>query len=122
MQDSLRTRLEWIASQPAPKSLALRRLAFRNRPDSSVELLATMDDSRRLNSHGLDREGIRAREAERIGTEQPLQATVRSTGMGQPLVIRARFTHKDYMFQNSKSREDSVDVLLADSTGSHAPD
>ena len=112
LQDSLRTRLDWIATQPLLKSVTLVRLAFRNRPDSSVDLLATVEDGRRINSHGLDREGARALEADRIGKDRPLQAIVRSSGIELPLVVRALFTRKDYMFQNSKSVEDSVDVLL----------
>jgi hypothetical protein len=122
LQDSLHERLEWIAAQPAPKSLALRGLAFRNRPDSAVELLATFEDARRLNSHGMDRDGIRAREAERIGIQRPLQAAVLASGIVAPLAVRARFTHKDYMFQNSKTQTDSVEVLFPDSTGSHGAD
>ena len=122
LQDSLMTRLEWIATQPLPKSVTLLRLAFRNRADSTVELLATVEDGRRINSHGLDEEGIRAREAERIGAERPLQAVVLSAGVNIPLAVRARFTHKDYMFQNSKTRTDSVEVLFPDSTGAHGVD
>jgi len=122
LQDSLHERLEWIATQPSPKSLTLRGLAFRNRPDSAVELLAIFEDSRRLNSHGLDRDGIRSLEASRIGTERPLQAVVLSAGINIPLSVRARFSHKDYMFQNSKNRMDSVEVLFPDSTGSHGAD
>ena len=122
LQDSLHPKLEWLATQPLPKSVTLLRLAFRNRTDSMVELLATVEDGRRLNSHGLDKEGIRAREAERIGAEHPLEAGVRSTGIAHPFVVRARFTHRDYLFQNSKPMDDSVEVLFHDGTGPHEPD
>jgi len=122
LQDSLMTRLEWIATQPLPKSVTLLRLAFRNRADSTVELLATVEDGRRINSHGLDEEGIRAREAERIGAENPLHVAVRSTRIDQPFVVRARFTHRDYLFQNAKAKQDSVEILLHDATAPHVPD
>ena len=122
LQDSLHERLEWIATLPPSGSMVLRGLSFRNRPDSVTELFAILEDGRRLNSHGLDREGIRDREAKRIGTERPLQASVRSAGIVQPFVVRVRFTHRDYMFQNSKPTDDSVEVLFPDSTGSHGAD
>lgn len=122
LQDSLREKLDWIASQPPSVSLSIRRLAFRNGRDSTVELLATVEDSRRLNSHGLGGEAIRAVEAKRIGAERPMLANVRSAGIDRPFVVRARFTHRDYMFQNSKAREDSVDVLFPGESGSHEPD
>jgi hypothetical protein len=114
MQDSLRQQLEWIASQATPKGIELVRLAFHDLPDSNLELLATVEDSRRLNSHGLDGDGIRAVEAARIGKERPLLAAVRSAGIAQPFVVRAVFVHRDYLFQNSHAVRDSVEVRSAD--------
>jgi len=114
MQDSLRERLDWIASQATPDGIKLVRLAFHDLPDSNTELLATVEDSRRLNSHGLDAAGIRAVEAARIGNERPLLAAVRSAGIAQPFVVRAVFVSRDYLFQNSHAKRDSVDVRPSD--------
>jgi hypothetical protein len=122
LQDSLRPRLEWLSKQKTPTELLLVRLSFRNRPDSTVELRAVLDDDHRMNSHGLTPEEIRRQEAKRIGSAAPLIASVRSAGIQEPLVVRARFRHRDYMFQASKTRLDSVDVQLADSTRSTAND
>jgi hypothetical protein len=110
MQDSLRPRLEWIATQTTPDGTKLVRLAFHDLPDSNMELLATIEDSRRLNSHGLDGQGIRAVEAARIGKERPLLGAVRSAGIALPFVVRAVFVHRDYLFQNSHAVRDSVEV------------
>jgi len=122
MQDSLRPRLEWVASQATPDGTKLVRLAFHDLPDSNMELVATVEDSRRLNSHGLDRDGIRAVEASRIGKERPLQAAVRSAGISQPFVVRAVFIHRDYLFQNSHAVRDSVEVRPSDGPVPTDPD
>lgn len=122
MQDSLRPRLEWIASQPTPDGTKLVRLAFHDLPDSDMELLATVEDSRRLNSHGLDGDGIRAAEAARIGKERPLLAAARYAGIAQSFVVRAVFIHRDYLFQNSHAVRDSVEVRPPDGPVPTDPD
>jgi len=114
-QDSLKNQLQWLSTRPLPSGWRLGTLAFRNRPDSTVELVALLEDSRRLNSHGYDRAGMRTREAERANRERPLWTNFRQAGILSPLVVRAAFSHKDYLFQNARTVEDTVEVPLADS-------
>lgn len=122
LQDSLRNQLVWLSREPLPSGLTLRSLSFRNRPDSGTELRATVRDSRRLNSHGLDAAGVRLLEARRIGEERPLHASTRTAGIQEPVKIRAIFVHRDYLFQASKAKTDSVDLVLPDSTHSASAD
>jgi len=122
LQDSLHAPLEWLSHEPIPSGLTLRSLSFRNRMDSGTELRATVRDSRRLNSHGLDAAGVRLMEARRIGEERPLHASARTAGIQEPVKIRAIFIHRDYLFQGSKAKTDSVDLVLPDSTHSAAAD
>jgi hypothetical protein len=114
-QDSLRPRLEWIASRPLPDGLSLKSIAFRERADSSLELVAGLVDQRRLNSHGLDRAGVRALESGRIAKERPLVDQTRQAGIGFPLVARTAFIHRDYLFQGAKAIRDTVETVFPDS-------
>lgn len=122
LQDSLHAQLEWLSKEQLPSGLALSRLSFRNRPDSTQELVATLRDSRRINSHGLDRPGVRAQETDRIRRESPLLVSARSAGIRDPLVVRSIFQHKNYLFQGAKPLTDTVEVPLLDSGKSSNPD
>lgn len=114
-QDSLMERLQYLVSRPAPKELSLVRLEFRNAPDSVVQLVATYADDRRQNSHALTLEQIRARESERIAATRPLWIDARQAKLAHPVVVRAAYKAKDYLFQNSRMVDDTVEVLLSDS-------
>lgn len=113
-QDSLRERLEYLRTTPAPKGLTLRMLQFRNAPDSSVQLVATYDDDRRINSHGLSASQVKDRETERILGLRPLWAHVRQAKLDHPLVVRTRYKSRDYLFQNAPMVQDTAEVLLPD--------
>ena len=114
-QDSLMDRLKFLETSPPPKGLSLRALAFRNSPDSSVQLVATYMDDLRLNSHGLSMQQSRSRENDRILALRPLWIQTRQAKLSHPLVIRSIFLSRDYLFQNSRMQEDTVEVVLPDS-------
>jgi len=114
-QDSLFERLKYLESRPAPSNFTLTTLAFRNRQDSSVELCATYRDDRRQNSHGLSVEQLRALERERILSLRPLWIFVRQSKIAVPVVVRAEFKSRDYLFQNSRMVLDTAEVVLPDS-------
>jgi hypothetical protein len=114
-QDSLRERLAYLKSTPAPKGLSLRKLEFRNTPDSVVQLVATYDDDRRINSHGLSPAQIQETEMSRILKIRPLWISARQTKLDHPLVVRAVFKSRDYLFQNRPLVQDTAEVLLPDS-------
>lgn len=122
-QDSLMDRLQYLVSRPAPKQLSLIRLEFRNASgdstalgtDSVVQLVATYVDDRRQNSHTLSQEQVRARESERIAAMRPLWIDARQAKLAHPVVVRAAYKAKDYLFQNARMIDDTVEVLLSDS-------
>ncbi len=114
-QDSLMERLQHLAARPAPKDLKLVRLEFRDTPDSVVQLVATYVDDRRQNSHALSRERVRAVESERIAAMRPLWLDARQAKLTHPVVVRAAYKAKDYLFQNARMLDDTVEVLLSDS-------
>lgn len=113
-QDSLRERLEYLRTSPTPKGLTLRKLRFRNTPDSAVQLLATYEDDRRLNSHGLTPEQVRDQETARILGLRPLWSAARQAKLEHPVVVRALFKSRDYLFQNRPLVRDSIEVILPD--------
>jgi hypothetical protein len=114
-QDSLRERLEYLRTTPAPKGLSLRKLEFRNAPDSTVQLVATYDDDRRINSHGLTPAQVEETEISRILRLRPLLAHVRQSKLDHPVVVRARYKSRDYLFQNAPMTVDSAEIILPDS-------
>lgn len=114
-QDSLMERLQHLVSRPAPKELRLVRLEFRDTPDSVVQLVATYVDDRRQNSHALSPEQVRARESERVAAMRPLWIDARQAKLEHPVVVRAAYKAKDYLFQNARMIDDTVEVLLPDS-------
>lgn len=114
-QDSLMERLQYLVSRPAPKELSLVRLEFRNAPDSVVQLVATYSDDRRQNSHALSLEQVRARESQRIAATRPMWIDARQAKLAHPVVVRAAYKAKDYLYQNARMVEDTVEVLLSDS-------
>lgn len=112
LQDSLRPRLEWLASRRPPPDLALERLAFGSGPDSLPRLVATFTDGRRINSHGLPAAEIREQESRRIRNLAPLLADAREAGLPFPFLVRAGFKSRDFLFQNAKMVPDTVEVLF----------
>lgn len=114
-QDSLRERLEYLRTTPAPKGLSLRKLEFRNTHDSTVQLVASYDDDRRLNSHALTPAQVKEAETSRILNLRPLWAHVRQSKLDHPVVVRARYKSRDYLFQNAPMTVDTAEVLLPDS-------
>jgi len=115
LQDSLFERLKYLESRPSPSNFTLTNLAFRNRQDSSVELCATYRDDRRQNSHGVSPEQLRALERERILSLRPMWVFARQSKIAVPVVVRAAFKSRDYLFQNSRMVEDTAEVVLPDS-------
>jgi hypothetical protein len=113
-QDSLFERLKYLESRPSPSNLSLTTLAFRNRQDSSVELCATYLDDHRQNSHGLSPEQLRALERERILSLRPMWVFARQSKIATPVVVRAVFKSRDYLFQNSRMVQDTAEVVLPD--------
>lgn len=114
-QDSLFERLKYLESRPSPSNLALTGLAFRNGQDSSVELCATYIDDHRQNSHGLSSEQLRTLERDRILSLRPMWVFARQSKIEVPVVVRAVFKSRDYLFQNSRMVQDTVEVVLPDS-------
>jgi len=114
-QDSLHERLAYLKSTPAPKGLSLRKLEFRNTPDSAVQLVATYEDDRRINSHGLTPKQMKEMETSRILGLRPLWIPARQSKLEHPLVVRAVFKSRDYLFQNRPLAQDTAEVLLPDS-------
>ena len=114
-QDSLMERLKYLASRPAPSDLSLLRLEFRESPDSVVRLVATYRDDKRQNSHAQTPEGLRLRESERILGIRPMWTDAREAKLPHPIVVRAVFRSKDYLFQNARMVEDTAEVQLPDS-------
>ncbi len=113
-QDSLMDRLKFLEARPSPSELKLLTLAFRNGPDSSVQVVATYQDDRRLSSHGLTPGQARTREGERIASLRPLWIYVRQAKLTHPVVIRSVFKSRDYLFQNAPMVEDTAEILLPD--------
>lgn len=111
-QDSLGPRLQYISERPSPANLSLRTLGFREESDSSLSLVATYEDDRRVNSHGLSHEQVRDLEAKRILGLRPLWAHVRQAKLEHPVVVRAVYHSKDYLFQNARMERDTVEVRL----------
>jgi hypothetical protein len=111
-QDSLHERLKYLQTTPVPKELSLRKLEFRNTPDSSVQLVGTYEDDRRINSHGLSPLKIKESESARILKLRPLWASARQAKLDHPVVVRAVFKSRDYLFQNTPMVQDTAEVLL----------
>ncbi|MEK7392231.1 MAG: hypothetical protein AAB214_06665 [Fibrobacterota bacterium] len=114
LQDSLFERLKYLESRPSPSNLSLTSLAFCNRQDSSVSLCATYLDNHRQNSHGLSSEQLRAMERDRILSLRPMWVFARQSKIEVPVVVRSVFKSRDYLFQNSRMVQDTVEVVLPD--------
>lgn len=116
-QDSLMERLKYLAARPSPKGLSLGRLEFRETTDSVVQLVATYRDDLRRNSHGLSPDSVRAQESRRLLELRPMWADARQAKLPHPVVVRAAFRSKDYLFQNARMVEDTTEILLPDTVG-----
>lgn len=118
-QDSLRERLGWISQQKLPKDFSLERIAFEVGADSNLVLGISVQDDERLNSHGLSRQQIKEHMRERLRKARPLVAEVRTSGIGNPILLKSAFRSRDFLFQNARWVDDSVHQWWADSLPVH---
>jgi hypothetical protein len=116
LQDSLRPRLTWLATHGS-RAYPASRIAFRNTGDSSTPVLVVeADEATRINSRGSSADQTARLQARRILATRPWALEAATARIQQPLVVRIAFRHRNFLRQNDRFVDDTIEVRYADST------
>lgn len=117
LQDSLRSRLEWLAPQLAKDGPLLERLAFAPGADTSVTVAASFTDANGWNTHGKTPQDIACLELARwrkVGKTWPGRR--KEAGLaGWPLQVRIAYRGHDVQRGRSDWAWDTLGLELVDS-------
>jgi hypothetical protein len=118
LQDSLRPRLEWLASH-GPKDFPATRIAFGPGPDSSSGapvLEIEVEDPTRVNSHRREARDVALGQADRLLALRPWVAAAKGAKIDQTVVVRASYKHRNFLRSSSRFETDTITVRFSDST------
>jgi len=116
LQDSLRPKLTWLTTHGS-RDFPATRIAFRNTSDGTPEpLVVDADEARRINSQGSSAEETARNEARRILSLRPWVLEAAAARIEHPLVVRIAFRSRNFLRQNDRFVDDTVEVRYADSS------
>ena len=116
LQDSLRPRLTWLASHGS-RAYPATKIAFRNEADSATAVLVVeADEGQRINTQGSFPEQTARQQAQRILSSRPWTLEAAAARIEQPLVVRIAFRSRNFLRQNDRFVDDTIEVRYLDST------